>query len=536
MHRLTKPLAILLAMACSGCLVGRNYTRPEIDVPETWRFEDEAAKDTANSEWWSQFQDPALDALINEGLEANKDILIAAARIQEFAGRLQTTRSELFPQINANASGARARSPHPVIPKASPATEARSAAGLLQLIKAFITGVPASTFTSSGLGAASAQASAGPSIKNPANTFQAGLDGSWQIDLWGRIRRATESARADLLATEDAKRGVILSVATSIATAYVNLRGLDRQLEIASATATSREQSYNLFKLRYDAGVISELELSQTKALYEQALATVPVLVRAVAQQENALSVLLGRNPGPIERGTPLEKLVFPAVPEGLPSSLLENRPDIVQAEHQLISANALVGAAQAQYFPSISLTGAYGWASDSLSHLFSGDNKHWDYAVPVTTPIFTGGRIAGQVRSARAVRDETLITYRQTIQTAFREVEDALINQRTTREQLAAIEREVEALRKYAYFARRRFDNGYTSYIEVLDAERTLFGAELSAAQTRAALFQALVGVYQAMGGGWIVEAEQTPETPAQCPKAQAGVDSPSGGEHVVE
>jgi len=512
-HSLTKPLAILVAMACWGCLVGRNYTRPALDMPETWRFEDEAAKDTANTQWWSQFDDPALDTLINEGIEANKDILIAAARIEQFAGRLQTTRSELFPQINTNASGARDRTPQPGISaQKTPATEARSLAGLLQQIKGLMTGVPFSSAM------AAAQAAAVPTVKNPASTLQAGLSGSWQLDLWGRIRRTTEAARADLLGAEDAKRGVILSVATSIASGYVNLRSLDRQLEIATQTVSSREQTYKLFKLQYDAGVISELELSQAKSVYEQTLATVPVLVRAVGQQENAISVLIGRNPGPIERGNTLESLVFPAVPEGLPSSLLENRPDIVQAEHQLILANALVGAARAQYFPSISLTGAYGWVSDSLSHLFSGDNKQWDYAVPVTSPIFTAARIAGQVRSARAVREETLIAYQQTIQNAFREVENALIDQKTTRDQLDAIEREVEALRKYAYFARRRFENGYTSYIEVLDAERTLFNAELSAAQTRAALFQALVAVYQALGGGWIAEAEQTAEPPAPC------------------
>ena len=242
----------------------------------------------------------------------------------------------------------------------------------------------------------------------------------------------------------------------------------------------------------------------------QQALQTIPFIEKTIAQQENALSVLLGRNPGPIPRGKMIDGLVLPAVPAGLPSDLLASRPDIRQAEQELIAANARIGVARSQYFPTISLTALFGTASTDLTGLFSGPAKIWSFVAPLTAPIFTGGAIRGQVRSAEAVRQQSLLRYQRSIQAAFRDVEDALIDQKRTREQLEIQARQVESLRDYARFARLRFDNGYTSYIEVLDAERSLFGAELSHAQTKGALFQALVNLYKAMGGGWVVEADR--------------------------
>ena len=347
-------------------------------------------------------------------------------------------------------------------------------------------------------------------VENPANNYQAFLSASWEIDLWGKLRRSTEAARADLLSTEEAKRTVILSLVSSVAGAYINLRDLDKQLEIAKQTAKAREDSYKLFKLRFEGGVISELELSQVKSEYEAAMAAIPLLEKTITQQENALSVLLGRNPGAIQRGKTVDELILPAIPAGLPSDLLVNRPDIRQAEQNLISANAQIGVARAQYFPTISLTGLFGWASTDLSDLFSGPAKTWSWAVPVAAPIFTGGAISGQVRAAEAIQQQTLVRYQQVIQNAFRETEDSLVDQRKTKEQLQTLKQQVGSLTDYARIARLRYDNGYTSYIEVLDAERSLFNAQLTYAQTQGVLFQALVNLYKAMGGGWVTEAEQ--------------------------
>lgn len=260
---------------------------------------------------------------------------------------------------------------------------------------------------------------------------------------------------------------------------------------------------------RKDTGVISETEMYQAKSEYEQSLATIPFLEKAIAQQENALSVLLGRNPGPIPRVKTVDELVLPAVPTGLPSDLLANRPDIRQAEQNLVVANARIGVAKSLYFPSIFLTGLFGSASTYLSDLFSGPAKVWSFAAPsMIAPIFTGGAIRGQVKTAEAVQKQALLCYQQSIQTGFREVEDALVDQRKSRKQLEVQERQVESLRNYVCLARLRFDNGYTSYIEVLNAERSLFNAELSLVQTKGVFFQSLVNLYKAMGGGWVGEA----------------------------
>jgi len=455
----------LLAVTVFGCMVGPNYKRPVIETPTSWRFEEKEAREVANTAWWEQFDDPVLNELIRNALKENKDVKIAAARVEEFAGRYRTTRAPLLPQVGAGAVAGRSR-----------ATER------------------------------------GPSpidgTINPANDFQIFLNANWEIDLWGKLRRATEAARADLLSTEEGRRTVILTLVTSVANGYVSLRDLDMQLEIAKRTAKSRQESYNLFELRFRRGTISELELNQVKSEYEQALSAIPLIEKKIAQHENLLSVLLGRNPGPIPRGRMIDELVLPAIPAALPSDLLTNRPDIRQAEQDLIAANARIGVARSQYFPAISLTSSFGYASTDLSKLFSGPARVWSYAAPLTAPIFTAGAISGEVKSAKAAQQQALLRYEQVIQTAFREVEDALIDQKRSREQLEIEAQRVITLRNYARIARLRFDSGYTSYIEVLDAERSLFNAELFHAQTKGILFQALVNLYKAIGGGWVMEA----------------------------
>ena len=408
-----------------------------------------------------------LNGLIDEALKGNLDVKIAAARVEEYIGRYGFTRSALFPQIGVGASAGQDRySEKMAIPLA-------------------------------------------PNVDNPATTYQMALSGSWEIDLWGKLRRATEAARASLLATEENRRAVVLSLVAAVANGYVNLRDLDKQLEVAVATAQSRKESYGVFKLRFEGGLVSDIEMNQSKAVYEQALATIPLFKRT-SRFRKTISLLLGRNPGPIPRGKTIDALVLPAVPVGLPSDLLTNRPDILQAEQELIAANANIGVAKALYFPTISLTGLFGFASKDLSDLFTGPANTWSWAVPITAPIFTAGAIAGQVKATEAIQQQALFSYQKTIQTAFREVEDALTAQRRTREQLEAQTREVDAWRNYAKTAWLRYDNGYTSYLEVLYAEQNLFNSELSYTQTQGVLFQALVNLYKAMGGGWVTEADR--------------------------
>lgn len=461
---------LFFILFASGCMVGPNYQRPQVDTPQTWRFEDKEAKEAANTAWWEQFKDPVLNELIQTALKENKDVKIAAARVEQFVGQYGTTRAALFPQVSAGAAYGRQR-----------ASELTGPAPL-------------------------ENSGADPTF----NSSQLFISASWEIDLWGKLRRATEAARADLLSTEEARRSVILTLVSSVANSYINLRDLDKQLEITKQTAKNYKEGYEIFKLRFQYGIVSEIEVSQAKSQYEQALANIPFFEKAIAQQENALSVLLGRNPGPIPRGKTIDELVLPAVPAGLPSDILANRPDIRQAEQNLISANANIGVAKSLYYPTISLTSALGLASNDLSDLFKGPAKTWSWAVPIAAPIFTGGAIAGQVKSAEAVQQQTLITYQQAIQTAFREVDDALIDQNRTREQLDALGKQVGTLRDYARLAWVRYENGYTSYLEVLDAQSRLYTAELSYTQTQQTLFQALVNLYKAMGGGWVTEAER--------------------------
>jgi multidrug efflux system outer membrane protein len=466
MMRLITIAMTLLLLA--GCAIGPDYRRPDIVSPPVWRVDMQQAQDTANTAWWEQFNDPVLSELIGTALRENYDLLVATARVEEFYGLYGATRADLFPQVGYGGSAGRVQTttkgPIPITPGTSPRY----------------------------------------------NIYQAEFSASWEIDLWGKIRRATEAARADLMAAEDSRRGVILSLVTSVATAYIDLRSLDQQLEIARQTAKSREESVRLFELRFKGGNISEMELSQVQSEYYVALAAIPDLERRIRQQENFLSILLGKNPGPILRGKTLDDISLPAVPAGLPSDLLARRPDILQAEQALIAANARIGVAKAQYFPSISLTGFFGSASTDLSALFTGPAKTWSYAGTLAGPIFTAGKIKGTVKAAEAVQQEALFGYEQAIRNGFRDFEDALIDQDRTRVQLDALAKQDEALATYARLARLRYENGYTSYIEVLDAERSLFNGQLSYAQTQDALLRALVNLYKSMGGGWVMEADK--------------------------
>ena len=463
MRTLTTSLIVLILAACA---VGPDYEKPEIDTPDAYRFTDAQASDVINTQWWTQFDDDVLNELIDEALRANLDVRIAAARVEQFAARLNITRSDFFPQVGYGVAGDRQ-------------------------------GINDNKAASIG-------------IDSISTSYEATINVGWELDVWGRIRRATEASRAQLLASEESRRTVIMSLVSSVATSYVNLRQLDRQLEIAIRTRDLRAESLRLFELQFTGGVIGQLQLSQIQSEYELAVGAVPFIERDIAVLENLISVLLGRNPGPVPRGKTIDKLTLAQVPEGVPSELLLRRPDIRKAEQDLISNNALIGVARAAYFPSISLTGFAGFVSGDLDAWFDSDSVAWAAGGALAGSIFTGGRLSGNVKQAEALQQQSLFTYQQTIIISLQEVEDALISTQKAREKLLSDGRRVDALTEYARIARLRYDNGFTSYIEVLDSERSLFTAQLTYVDTQKNIYVGLINTYKAMGGGWIVLAEQ--------------------------
>jgi multidrug efflux system outer membrane protein len=463
----------LLALLLAACAVGPDYERPKIDAPDTWRVTYTEAADVANTKWWEQFGDAALNQLIETALAENRDVRIAAARVDQFLGALRTTRSQFYPQIGYGADASRNRAtergPSPVPPGSDPYY----------------------------------------------SLYQASLGATWQIDLFGRVRRQAEAAQARVLATEQGRRGVILSLVTSVATSYVGLRALDRQLEISRATLDNYAGTLRIFELRFQGGVVSQVELAQVQSQYQQALAAIPSFEQQVAAQENLISILIGRNPGPIPRGKTIDQLTAPGIPAGLPSALLERRPDILQAEQNLVAANAQIGVAKSLYYPTISITGLLGSASTALGDFLTGPATVASIAAGLTGPIFTFGAIEGQVESAEAGERDALAFYEQTVLNAFREVNNALVGSQKKELESAAQSKRTAVLREYARLSRLKFDNGYAGYLEVLYAENELFGAELVAVRTQFDRYTQLIDVYKSMGGGWVDEAAKLAPPP---------------------
>lgn len=463
-----RAILLIFAVSLGGCMIGPDYRRPVVDTPQSFRYAEKDSRDTANSRWWRSFQDPVLDGLIAEALANNWNVKIAAATMEQAAGLLTQTRAPLFPQLNYGGSASRQR-----------ASERNA------------TPIPST-------------------VSNPFDAFQLFGGVNWEIDLWGRIRRLSQSARANLLASEEARRGVILSLVASVAGNYLQLRGLDEQLEIARRNRSAYAESVRLFELQFTHGQISRMNVEQARTQYETAAAAIPQLESQITQTENALSILLGRNPGQIARGRTINELASPPIPAGLPSQLLERRPDILQSEQELVAANARIGAARALYFPTISLTGSLGWESASLSDLFRGPARVWNYAGSITGPLFTAGAISGQVRQSEAEQQVALLRYQAAIREAFSEVENALNSRARLGEQVSAQERLVRASREYERLAKLQYDGGYAPYLTVLNAQQQLFSSELDLARLRAALFSAYTDLYKAMGGGWVTEADR--------------------------
>ena len=457
----------MVALGLAGCMVGPDYVRPKVDSPAVFRFEPRQTAETADTEWWKQYGDPVLDQLIRDALAANWNVKIAAANVESASAVVTQTRAPMFPQIGYAGTAERAR------------------------------------FSESG------GTVTGNRATNPQSLYQAAFTASWELDLWGRIRRQTEAAQANLLATDEARRGVILSLVATVATNYIQLRGLDDELEVSRKTQQAYGESLQLFRYQFQYGQISQMNVAQAESQYATASAQIPLLEQQVAQLENAISVLLARNPGPIPRGKPVAELAAPAVPAGLPSQLLERRPDLMQAEQQLVAANAQIGAAKALYFPTISLTGALGTASTDLSNLFKGPANAWSYAGSLVGPIFTAGLVSGQVAQAEASQEGALLSYEQAVQSAFADVANALIARQKLLEQVTAQESLVQSLRDYSRLARLQFDGGYAPYSTVLQAEQALYPAELNLAAARANAAASAAAIYKAMGGGWVDRAD---------------------------
>ncbi len=452
-----------LAVATSllaGCTMGPDYKRPEMAVPENHRGLEGAAAEAslADVPWWDAVMgDEVLKGLIAEAIEKNQDLRVATARVEEYRALAGIAKADYYPQIGYDASASRQKQPIP-----------------------------------------------GTGQVPTYNTFSVGAGVSWEIDLWGRIRRSNESALNQLLATEEARRGVYLSLVTGVAQAYLELRELDLELEIAERTLESRKGSFDLVTKKLLGGISNKLESSQAESALAQTEAVIPQLKQAIFAKENQLALLLGRPPGSIPRGKTLVEAKSPAVPAGLPSALLTRRPDVRQAEYTLAAANAQVGVAEALQFPQLSLTGAAGYSSAQLSDVLTAESFLWNLGAGLTGPIFQGGRLKRNVEASRARWEQAKAQYEKAALSAFGDVANALEAYRRTQESRVAQERNVAALREAEKTALARYDGGVSAYLEVLDAQRQLFSGENALAQVTRDQRLAVVNLYKALGGGW--------------------------------
>jgi outer membrane protein, multidrug efflux system len=454
----------LTLLLCAGCAVGPNYKRPRVDVPGTYRgalppaAAQPATESLGDQKWWDVFQDKQLQDLIHTALQQNYDVRIAATRILEAQAQLGITRADQLPSVNGEALAVNERNPR------------------TKLFRQYDT-----------------------------SANQLDLSLAWEFDFWGKYRRATESARAILLANQWARDAIVSTLVSDVATAYFQLRSLDLQLEISRRTLASRQDSLRLTQTLANGGATSMLDVRQAEQLVDTAAENIPDLERRIEQQENFLSTLLGNNPGPIARGMKLtEQSHPPDVPAGLPSTLLERRPDIREAEAQLIAANAQIGVAKAAYFPQINLTATAGYQSSALTGLFTGPAGLWNFGGSLVQPIFTGGRIRSNVRFTEARQQEALLTYQQTIQQAFRGVSDALVEYHKDREFREYQQQLAFSAQDAARLSEMRYRGGAASYLEVLTNETNYFDAELGLAQAQSNELVGLVLVYRNLGGGW--------------------------------
>jgi NodT family efflux transporter outer membrane factor (OMF) lipoprotein len=462
----TVPFVLASAALATSCTLGRDYKRPAIETPTTYRHapSQTSAASLADVQWFDLFRDDTLTQLVRTALQQNFEIRIAAQRVLQVRAAYGITRSDQFPSIDVSGGVTAARS---------------SQTGASR-------GIP-------------------EGVDTDVSYAQAGFSLGWEVDVWGRLRRLSEAARAQYLASEEARHGVITTLIADVSDTYLSLRALDLELAIANRTRDVANNSLKLTEARRATGVANGLDVRQAEQLLFTTTGQIASIEREIAQAENALSLLLGQAPGDVPRGRPLEALEAPpSVPAGLPSALLERRPDIRRAEQDLIAANAQIGAAKAEYFPRISLTGFLGGQSRALTDLLSGPARLATASVGAAAPVFNAGRTRSNVRLAEAIHGEAIVNYQRAIYTAFRDVSDSLAAYTKTTEQRAEQERLVGALTESARLATQRYEGGLDSYLPVLDAQRNLFQGELELARLRQQVLASVVQLYRALGGGW--------------------------------
>lgn len=456
---------IVATLCLAGCAVGPDYKRPELDIPNQWQESLADIGIISDKNWWRSFNDPNLDKLVERALNSNLDIKAATARVEQFYNLYGVTRSQLFPDVSIKGSYTKGQGSQSAIPAAAADSIDRfEAAGLL----------------------------------------------SWELDIWGQLRREVEGAKADLRAQEEVRRGVIVSIISALVTAYVDLAELDQRLVIARETYLTRSGALDIARMRLDSGLISELEVKQAEAEMISVQVGIPALEAAVAQREHLISVLLGVAPQKIDRGLPLVALREGIViPPGLPSEIIENRPDIKQAEQDLVSANAGIGVAQGEYLPRLRLTGFYGFASSELSNWLKSPAEQWAYGGDLLQPVLNFGRISGRVGAAEARAEVARNRYKQTVLTAFQEVEDSLITIRKSREQIGLLTQQSEIAAQYFSLSDAKYNEGESDYLDVLDAQRLAFAVANDRTKAEGDFLRSYVRLYRSLGGGWIQEAE---------------------------
>jgi multidrug efflux system outer membrane protein len=475
-------IPLLLLIFAVSCSVGPDYVRPPVEMPDStlymqdYTVEDSLALALADTTWWELFGDTVLTYLITTAVQENNDIKIAAARVDEFMGLYGINQSDYYPKFDVGASGR------------------------------------VGEYNADG-------------VKFRSERWTLDVSAFWEIDIWGKYRRANEAALADLLSAEEVRRGVILSITSLIANSYFDLLSLDAQLDIAKRTVASREKTLGLFQQRWERGDISQLEISQLESEYWFAKSQIPFLEKSIVQLENAISVLLGRNPGPIPRGQMINDLVLPDIPESLPSELLERRPDVIQAEQELVGANARIGVVKSLYYPSLSLTGLIGFSNNDIAKLFEPSSFVWNAGGSLLAPLFRAGEISSQVDAAEAVQRQAFFNYIKSVQTAFSDAQNALVERKKTEEIYFSDGKRLDALSTYYNLSNLRYEEGATSYLEVLDAERNLFDSELGYAQSRAKMLKSVVGIFSSLAGGWLDKAayeSYQPKNPVEQPEPE--------------
>lgn len=468
--------ALLVSVSLSACAIGSDYTKPDTALPEQWPWTAEAEgkipQDVISKTWWNEFKDPALSALVEEGLQANADLLIAASRVARARALLTSRQADLYPTIDVQAGASRVKN--------------------------------------------SEESAAGATNSKPFNDLNLGAVLSYELDLWGRLRRSNESARAQLLASQASRDAVQLAVVSNIALGYFNLRALDAQIAITNNTIASRTDALDFQRKQYDMGGENALTFHQAEAELAAAQAQKPLLEQSRAEQETALAVLLGRSPRDIVQGTVAAGksidgfTIIPLIPGNLPSTLLERRPDISASEQSLIAANADIAVAKADYFPRVSLSALLGLASSDADDLLRGSARRWQAGAGLTAPLLDFGRTASKVDAAEAAKDEAMANYEQTVRVAFKEVLDALSAEKTSATREKAQVQQMKSRAETVRLSDLRYKSGYSNYLELLDAQRFLHQAQLDRVAARRDRLIATVNLYRALGGGWGTDGQR--------------------------